>query len=515
MPLTYWQKPVQVYTRLLRILIKSRPSPMQIDVKKVHLVQRNKDHIQPVRLKEKAEAFLGTSRSAAKKMPHSDIRKLIEDMLVYQSELEEQNRDLVKNAEEAATETETFYRRLAESATDLICVIDKDGFGFDYVSPSIAAMSGYTINEILNLSVNDVLAPDSLSKILEVLEREIEKEKRGRAEPQRLELEGIKKDGARVWIEVSVRFLRDGGGQVSGILCVAREITKRKQEEYKLKESEEKFRHLITHMTDGLAVQNDKGVLTFVNDSFCEISGYPSHEAVGMGVMDFLDEKNQKILQGHIDNRKQGLPAESYELELTRKDRTKISLFVSPKGLYASDGTYKGSFAIFSDITFLKLTENMLLETQKQLEDKVKERTRELEEKNVALKVLLTQRENDKKKLEDTMMSNVKDLLLPNLSRLKHDIAGSKYLAALGMLEANLNEIISPFADNGSALVKKLTPMEMQVANFIKHGASTKDIAESLGLSRRTVDTHRYNIRKKIGIRGKGVNLRTYLSNLL
>jgi PAS domain S-box-containing protein len=267
-------------------------------------------------------------------------------------------------------------------------------------------------------------------------------------------------------------------------------------------------------MTDGLAVQNENGVLTFVNDRFCEISGYPSHEAIGMGVMDFLDEKNQNILKAHIDDRKKGLHAESYELELTRKDKTKISLLVSPKGLYTSDGKYKGSFAIFSDITFLKLTENMLLETQKQLEEKVKERTRELEEKNVALKVLLTQRGDDKKKLEETMMSNVKNLLLPNLSRLKHAMAGPTHLAALDMLEANLNEIISPFMEKGSALFKKLTPMEIEVANFIKHGASTKDIAESLGLSRRTIDTHRYNIRKKIGISGKGVNLRTYLSNL-
>jgi len=57
----------------------------------------------------------------------------------------------------------------------------------------------------------------------------------------------------------------------------------------------------------------------------------------------------------------------------------------------------------------------------------------------------------------------------------------------------------------------RLTPTEIQIANFIKHGASSKDIADSLGLSQRTVDTHRYNIRKKIGIGGKGVNLRTYL----
>jgi len=150
----------------------------------------------------------------------------------------------------------------------------------------------------------------------------------------------------------------------------------------------------------------------------------------------------------------------------------------------------------------------------KELEQEVA-KARSNEEKNIALKVLLSQRDNDKKKLEKSIMANVAELIMPNLIRLKNSKLSGKQQVELNVVEANLNEIISPFANNPSSNYMKLTPTEIQVANFIKHGTSSKDIAESLCLSQKTVDTHRYNIRKKLGVSGKGINLRSYLLSLI
>jgi DNA-binding CsgD family transcriptional regulator len=116
--------------------------------------------------------------------------------------------------------------------------------------------------------------------------------------------------------------------------------------------------------------------------------------------------------------------------------------------------------------------------------------------------------------MEKTIMSNIKKLITPNLTRLKKISLNDRQKSELGILEANLYEIISPFESSLSSEYLKLTPAEMQVASFIKNGATSPEIASLLGLSRRTIDTHRHNIRKKIGIRGKGVNLKTYLSSL-
>jgi len=161
-----------------------------------------------------------------------------------------------------------------------------------------------------------------------------------------------------------------------------------------------------------------------------------------------------------------------------------------------------------------KQAEEELNKINEKLEETVKERTTELEEKNTTLKVLLEQRGGDQKKLEESIMSNVKELLLPNINRLKSGQLSSKQQTALNVLESNLNEIISPFANKASSNYMKLTPTEIQIANFIKYGSSSKEISGSLGLSQRTVDSHRYNIRKKFGVSVKGINLRTYLLSL-
>ena len=82
------------------------------------------------------------------------------------------------------------------------------------------------------------------------------------------------------------------------------------------------------------------------------------------------------------------------------------------------------------------------------------------------------------------------------------------------MIKSNLNDIISPFGRVLSLSDLKLTPREIQIANLIKEGRTTKEIAKLLRLSDRTITTHRDNIRKKLGLKAKKANLRTYLSSV-
>jgi PAS domain S-box-containing protein len=480
--------------------------------------KRKKEPRQSNRLKDRVEAFLNKNMAAIKKTPPADIRNLFEDMLIYQTELEKHNKEIRIEAERGATETEAFYRRLAESATDLICVINIDEFGFDYASPSIASMSGYTIQEFMRLNVYDVLVPGSAAKILEVLEQEIEKEKRGKAQPQRLELEGINKDGSIIWVEASVRFLRNNSGKVTGILCVAREITKRKDIEKKLIEKEAKYQAIFNQTHSFVGLLTTEGRLLEANDSALTFGGLTEPDVLGKLFWETPwwthDTQQQEVLRDSIHRAAEG---ELVQFEAHHFDKEGNIYFAdfTVKPVRGDDGKIIFLIPEGRDITWRKNAENTLIQAKLEIEEKVKARTAEIEEKNIALKVLLNQREDDKKKLEETMMSNVKELLLPGLSRLKSSMIGTKQESALRVLEANLNEIISPFADSSSSIYMKLTPMEIQVANYIKHGATSKEIAESLGLSQRTVDTHRYNIRKKIGIGGKGTNLRTYLSTLV
>jgi DNA-binding CsgD family transcriptional regulator len=180
------------------------------------------------------------------------------------------------------------------------------------------------------------------------------------------------------------------------------------------------------------------------------------------------------------------------------------------------------SLAIFSrDVTDLKLAEKKLLEAQNKLECLVAKRTkdlrrktRRLEEANTALKVLLEKRNEDRNKMEQKILTNVKELILPYLEKVKRKTIDKKSQTYLNILKTNLNNIISPFSNKLASKYMNLTTSEIEVADLVKHGKGTKEIADLLNVSAKTVETHRVNIRKKLGLTNKKANLRTFLMSL-
>lgn len=165
-----------------------------------------------------------------------------------------------------------------------------------------------------------------------------------------------------------------------------------------------------------------------------------------------------------------------------------------------------------------------LMKTNKQLKKEIHERkaaeasqrvqSRHLEEVNTALKVLLKQREDDKKALEEAMVSNVKELINPYIEKLAKCSLRENQKTLLGILEANLNNIVSPFISKISSKILNFTPMEIKIANLVREGNTNKEIAEVLFLSINTVLVHRHHIRTKLGIKNKKTNLRSHLLSL-
>ncbi len=149
------------------------------------------------------------------------------------------------------------------------------------------------------------------------------------------------------------------------------------------------------------------------------------------------------------------------------------------------------------------------------LADTIKAQSADLKEANVALKLLLKQRELDRDELEESLLTNVKNLVLPYLEKLKKSPLDSDQRNLLGILHTHLLEIASPFAKRISAPLLGLTPMEIRVADLIRQGLGTKEISELLRISDYAVIFHRQNIRNKLGLTGKKLNLQTYLNTLL
>jgi DNA-binding CsgD family transcriptional regulator len=162
------------------------------------------------------------------------------------------------------------------------------------------------------------------------------------------------------------------------------------------------------------------------------------------------------------------------------------------------------------EITALKSAEESLKENTELLARQKKD----LEETNIALKVLLKQRESDRVDLEQKVLFNIKELVFPYMEKLKNSQLNKNQKAILDIIENHLNDIVSPFLKRLSALTNILTSQELQIATLVKDGKSSKEISAMLNISLSTINFHRKNLRIKFGLNNKKANLRSYLLSL-
>lgn len=240
---------------------------------------------------------------------------------------------------------------------------------------------------------------------------------------------------------------------------------------------------------------------------------------------------------------------QTHSTEFTNRRMKKV-FWVTASPILDTSGKLTGLVHVTKDITDRKRAEEDLKAAYEKMESRVKERTaeltaanerlqsevaersrtervlrereaeldfrsRNLEEVNTALRVLLKAREEDQSDLEERVLSNVKDLVMPYVEKLSNTQLSSEQNAYLEILESNLNDIVSPFSRKLSSTYYRLTPGEIRVANLVKDGKTNKEIARTLNVSSRTVAFHRENIRRKLDLKNSKANLRSHLMALL
>ncbi len=139
-------------------------------------------------------------------------------------------------------------------------------------------------------------------------------------------------------------------------LSVAALFAERSQTERALAASRKQYRTLVGTMNQGLGVQDENGIVTYVNDRFCEIVGYGREEIIGKPISAHIGEINQALWLELMRARRLG-KTDPYELEVKRKDGKSVYLQVSPQIMFNEDGRPAGSFAVYTDITQRKRME--------------------------------------------------------------------------------------------------------------------------------------------------------------
>jgi len=363
------------------------------------------------------------------------------------------------------------------------------------------ALYGAKTREELIGSLKKTLVPESMAVFREELAQFAEGKETFSGENINQTL-----DGRRINILVKIIYLPKPGKREKVVVCTV-DITKEKQA-MKALEDEILRNHLILQTAlNGFFIADTKGYIKETNLAATRITGYSAEELLGMNLKDIdgcvLREtvnKNRRLNRSKFNER--------FERKCRKKNGEFIDIEVSQNFLEIDN--QKIFFYFFSDISERKNSELQLQERERELE----EQSKNLEEANVALRVLLKRIETDKKSLEEDVLCNIKDLIIPYIDKLKKTGLNSLQLSYVNVMLSNLRDVISSFPNQLSYKYTDLTPAEIQIANLIKQGKSSKEVSEVLGLSPRTVETHRRNMRKKLGIRSHGTNLRTYLVSI-
>ena len=170
----------------------------------------------------------------------------------------------------------------------------------------------------------------------------------------------------------------------------------------------------------------------------------------------------------------------------------------------------KSNLQLKKEISERKQAENELQEKEKKLQ----QQAQHLEEVNTALKVLLEHMKEENKEFQKRILANMEKLIFPYLEKMDSGSLSAKKVKYLRIIKANLKDIISPFAATLSSQYSGFTPTEIQVADLIKQGKSSKEIASLMDVEISSVSFHRNNIRHKLGLVNKKMNLRSHLMSI-
>jgi PAS domain S-box-containing protein len=274
-----------------------------------------------------------------------------------------------------------------------------------------------------------------------------------------------------------------------------------------IKDIELKYLALYNRNAFGIFIHDFDGNFLDANNTLLQYLGYKKEEFLKLNIVSFLDgDELQKALKAIKSIIGKGTYSSPVEHRIRRKNGEYIWLNVEGALIYRNGNPYAIQ-VIAHDISAHKKAEESLRKRERDLESQ----KQNLEELNTALKVLLKKKEEDRSHIQGQISSNINELILPYLQKLKNTLFNKQQRTYMDIIETNLKEITSSFTKRLSAINLQFTPTEIQIANLVKQGKSSKEIANIIHVSPQAVSFHRNNIRKKLGLSNKKINLRSYL----
>ncbi len=401
---------------------------------------------------------------------------------------------------------EYLLRFISENVHEAIN-ISQDG-RVKFANRKVLELFGCTLDELTSRPFVDFIHPDDRDMVYERYQKRLKGEEIT-SYPYRI----IDKEGNVKYMEMKGAVVLWNGRPAT--LNFVMDITARLQAEEELRKSEKRFFDIINFLPDATFAIDNKGTVIAWNKSIEELTGVPASHMLGQKdylyavpfygkarpmLIDliFCPFKKYETLYPRFRREKDILFAET----IVTMNGSELCLWCKASAIYDENNARIGAIESLRDIT-----------EPKRAREELNIKTKNLEELNTALKVLLSHREQDKKEIEEKFIMNMNKLIIPYVEKLKISKSDSEKSNYIEILEKNLEEITSSFVMNIGSQSTGCTPREVEIAQLVKTGKTSKEIADILNISVNTVNVCRGRIRKKLGLNKEKTNLRLHLSS--
>ena len=310
------------------------------------------------------------------------------------------------------------------------------------------------------------------------------------------------------------------GGEVEVFSTISRDITerktiedelryevdKRKKAEIKIRDNERRFRELTESLPQLVWTCLPDGLCSYLSRQWIEYTGIPEAEQLGSGwLQQIYPDDSERVIAAWNKAVKKNL---NFDLEFRIRRNDGVYRWFKTRAipLCGADGAVVRWFGSNTDIEDLKLTEEAL----KDSEEKLSVQKAALEQKNIALREIMEQIGAEKYRLKEDVLANVDKVLLPVLRKLRVKATRIER-RHIDVLQKSLEGLASSFSRTMADTVYRLTPREVEICSMTRSRLTSKEMSKMLHISRRSVETHRHNIRKKLGLANRKVNLTSWL----
>lgn len=329
-----------------------------------------------------------------------------------------------------------------------------------------------------------------------------------------LELRTRDAAGQPTWCHLVADVVRDANGDFVELIGTMRDITETKAAEKKRRSQreleEQRYRSVVEDQTEIISRIAPDGTLLLVNEAFCRFFNKDRQHFIGTSWKPIAYAPDIAVIDQQLRLLSLANPVIVVENRVYRRDGCLRWMQFINRGIFNTDNRLTEIQCVGRDITELKETQASLQQRDAELRLK----NTKLAKLNIALEVVIDQKDEQLEHLRADIMQHYNQFVRPHVQELRDSCRDLQTIQYLKLIEQGMQQMLSPFSRKMLASELNFTPMEHKIVSLIVSGMSNTALAEELHISPHTVKYHRKNIRTKLGILNKKINLRSYLLQL-